>query len=557
MTAPRLATSGRRQRALRLRRAQDGFTIIETLVAILILVIGVGGAAALIGAAGATTLSNNQRETATNLVRELLETSEGLSYVQTTPGSIVGAVQSQTGLGDASTASGWQIVRRGATFTVTMSSCTFDDPVDGAGSHSSTTDQPFCSDSASGSTSDADPSDYRRVSASVAWSYRNQTHNLGQTTLITNRRPSAAITPAAKTVDLSSCAPAAGCNSTALAAGEIAPCSTFQNSPACSASATVCGSACATTVTFTATTTGNPTSVKWAVDGTIQGNASGSGISWNLGTTYPQTPVDGTYSVSAQAFDIAGAASGDPVAETVKLNRFTPDVTAFTTTAGKNPLFSSTPEAEFYATNSAGARLDRDIVSYTFGRFYPSGSTTTYDYAGTCNAISGNWCQDTTFPTSPSWVRYELVPNDLTTNGETRWAANYVICNNTGGQPTCSRNVNSSNTRPDPPSNLIATTSGNTVTLTWNLPTTYSGAGDPDSGDCVDTFRIYRKTTGTSPSITDRYGRTPFGVVSAGCGTTSSTSFTDSNTGGSQHKYWVTSVDTRLAESTLLGPVTG
>ena len=73
----------------------------------------------------------------------------------------------------------------------------------------------------------------------------------------------------------------------------------------------------------------------------------------------------------------------------------------------------------------------------------------------------------------------------------------------------------------------------------------------------VDTLRVYRTPTSQSaPTSSDRYDRTPFGVIAAGCGTTASTGYLDLNTGGVQHKYWVTSVDTRLAESTLLGPVT-
>ncbi len=540
---------------------QGGFTIIETLVGILILVVGVAGMAALIGAANRTTLSTNQHETATNLDRELVEAAQGVTYAQTAPGSIASAVQSRSGLGDASAASGWQIIRRGVTFTVTVSSCTFDDPVDSAGTHSVPADQPYCADGASGGSLDADPSDYRRVTASLAWTSGGRTRNLSQTAIVTSRRASAANTPAAEVVAIASCTPSAGCNATALAGSEIAPCATFQNSPACSASATACGGTCATAVNFTVTTVNNPTSVKWAVDGTVQGNASGSGNSWtftwNLGSNYPQTPVDGTYAISAQAYDVAGAATGDPAVKSVTLNRFTPDVNAFRSTAGKNPLFSDTPEIEYYSSGSSTARIDRDIVGYTFSRFYPSGASTVYDYAGTCSNITGNWCRDTTFPSAPSWVRYETVPNDRAFNGEVRWAANYVTCTSTGGGAVCSRDVNGANARPTAPSSLTASQSASDVTLSWSVPTSNGGAGDSDSGDCVDTFRIYRTSTSVStPTITDRYARTPFGVVSAGCGTTASASYTDTNTGGSQHNYWVTSVDTRLAESVLLGPVT-
>jgi Tfp pilus assembly protein PilV len=544
---------------------QEGFTIIETLVGILILVIGVVGTAILINAAGATTLGNNKREAGTNLARELIEATEGVTYAQTAPSSIVSAVQGQPGLADASSASGWQIVRRGVTYTVSMSSCTFDDSADGAGNHNVASEQPFCSDSATGANSDGNPSDYRRVTVTASWTTGNTTPSVTQATLITNRRPSAAIVPTARTVDIASCTPAAGCNSTALVNDEVSPCYVFFTSPYCFASATVCSSTgCANAVNFTVATVGSPASVKWAVDGVVQGNASGSGNSWtftwSLGTTYPQTPVDGVYDISAQAFDSAGAASGDSAVDSVKLNRFTPDVNAYYTVAGKNPLWSSVPEVEFYPSNTTGARLDRDIVGYTYGRFYPQGGSTQADYAGTCYNILSNWCRDTTFSSisgNPSWVEYEVVPNDFAPDGEVRWAANYVTCSNSVVEATCSRSVNASNTSPSPPTSLTASTSGGNVVLNWSVPTSNGGAGDPDSGDCVDTFRIYRTSTSVStPAITDRYDRTPFGVISANCGTVASNSYTDTATGGVQHKYWVTSVDTRLAESTLLGPVT-
>jgi type II secretory pathway pseudopilin PulG len=554
----------------RLRRDERGFTIVETLVAIIILITGVIGSVTLMNAAGSTTLSNNERETAINLSRELIEAADGLSYAQTAPTTIVAAIQAQAGLGDASTASGWQIVRRNVTFTVAMSSCTFDDSKDGAGSHSVAADQPWCSDSASGASTDANANDYRRVSVDASWAIRTRTATVHQATLITNRRPSAAIVPNARTVDIASCTPAASCNSTALSNDEVSYCYLFQTSPGCAASATSCpttsNSTCANAVNFTVTTIGSPASVKWAVDGVVQGNASGSGNSWtftwNLATNYPQTTVDGTYDVSAQAYDSAGAASGDSAVDSVKLNRFTPDVTAFVTIAGLNPLWSSVPEIEFYPSNTTGARVDRDIAGYTYGRFYGRNSgTPTADYAGTCFNIAANWCRDTTYsnisgnPTT--WVEYELVPDDLAPDGEVRWAANYVTCSNSFVGATCSRSVMAANTQPTAPTSLTASASGGNVTLNWTVPNSNGGAGDPDSNDCVDTFRIYRTpTSAASPAITDRYDRTPSGVISAACGTIASSSYTDTATGGVQHKYWVTSVDTRLAESTLLGPVT-
>jgi hypothetical protein len=161
---------------------------------------------------------------------------------------------------------------------------------------------------------------------------------------------------------------------------------------------------------------------------------------------------------------------------------------------------------------------------------------------------------DTAMPSGQTWIEYEVYPVDEAPDGNEREAANGVQCSNSASEATCSRNVLAANTRPSPPTNLTASTGVNTVTLNWTLP---AGTGDADSGDCVDTLRVYRTPTSQSaPTSSDRYDRTPFGVIAAGCGTTASTGYLDLNTGGVQHKYWVTSVDTRLAESTLLGPVT-
>ena len=104
--------------------------------------------------------------------------------------------------------------------------------------------------------------------------------------------------------------------------------------------------------------------------------------------------------------------------------------------------------------------------------------------------------------------------------------------------------MTNTNQAPNPPTNLLASrdSSGNTV-LAWTAAT----ISDPD-GDPVAFYRIYRD----GQLYVNRYDRT------AGAQTT----YTDSNTLGSQHSYYVTAVDTPappgagLAESPLVGPVT-
>jgi Tfp pilus assembly protein PilV len=551
----------------RLLGDQGGFAIVEVLVAILILVSGLLGAVTLINGANATSLTNNLRETGNNLSREVVEAANSIPYTSVTNAGLVPALQSQPGLADASTTSGWQIIRHGITYTVTATACRVDDSVDGLGAHSSSADPSYCAGSTG--TADSNPDDYRRVTIDVTWTNRNVTRSVRQVMVSSATRTSAAVVPQAKAVTITSCVPAAGCNAQALSGGEIDPCYGYF-STSCFPSATSCppssGPACASAVNFSITTTGSPATVKWAVDGVIQGNAAGSGnawtFTWSLGTAYPQSPVDGLYEVTAQAYDVAGSPTGDPAVKTVTLNRFTPDITAFTQpAAGRNPLFSNYPEIEFFPSTSGG-RVDRDIIGYSPVRYYSTrvngGGSAQVEVVPNCSVSVSTACQDNDSTlTTPSWLEYEIYPNDRAPNGEVRYAANGVTCTNASNETTCSRDVNSTNTRPAAPTGLTATSSGNTVTLNWTVPTSNSGAGDSDSGDCIDTFRIYRTpTTASAPTFGDRYDRTPFGVISANCGTTASNSSVDLATGGVQHKYWVTSVDTRLAESTLLGPVT-
>ena len=78
---------------------------------------------------------------------------------------------------------------------------------------------------------------------------------------------------------------------------------------------------------------------------------------------------------------------------------------------------------------------------------------------------------------------------------------------------------------------------GNAI-LSW-----VASAGDPDIGDSVDYYRIYRDGT----TYADRYDRT---------GMSSELTWTDTNTNGVAHDYSVVAVDTQLAESAFSNTVT-
>ncbi len=94
------------------------------------------------------------------------------------------------------------------------------------------------------------------------------------------------------------------------------------------------------------------------------------------------------------------------------------------------------------------------------------------------------------------------------------------------------------NRPPLPPTNLLASNNGSSTTLIWT-----ASPGDPDAGDHIAFYRIYRDGV----AYANRYDRTGLGT---------DTSYVDTRTGGMPHSYSITAVDTQLAESPLLGPVT-
>src|ERR671924_130288 len=125
----------------------DGFTLIEVLIAMAVLLIGVLGTLTIIDRANARTVSTRSHEAAVNMARELLEGARSVPFANLTPATIEGQMQALPGLADDGAPAGWTIRRRGVTYTATATVCTFDDARDGLGSHAAGN---FCADSAAG-----------------------------------------------------------------------------------------------------------------------------------------------------------------------------------------------------------------------------------------------------------------------------------------------------------------------------------------------------------------------------------------------------------------------
>ena len=451
-------------------RAESGFTIVEVLAAASVLIVGMLGTVAMLDGASARTVAITARDAATGLQRELVERSRSIPYPQLTTASLPGQLQALPGLEDASPAPGYQVRRRGFTFTIVLSVCTRDDPKDGLGVH----DASFCAGSPAG-TQDRNADDYKLVSTDVSWAEVRAHGRARQQTIVNNRGNAAG--PGICSISLN-----AGTNNVIT-------------SVLASATLSVC-------VTLT------PAAVTWSVDGEVKGNATGAGAAWSA--LWPLTELhDGTYLVGARAYDSAGR-SGPGRSTSVTLNRFLP-LAPGGLVAGRN---GSVVELEWLANK------ERDVVGYRVYR----GATA----VASCSLTTTTACQDTS-PPALALLTYTVVALDRDVAGNLR-----------EGVASLPVDVLSLNRRPNPPTGLSAALNANgAVTLTWTPPS----PADPDIGDRIAFYRIYRDGT----AIGARYDRTGLGTER---------SYVDARTGGTPHSYWITAVDTQLAESVVVGPVT-
>ena len=135
-----------RRRAL---RSQDSFTIVEVLVAIIILVVGLLGTADILLHADRSTVSSQAREGGVALQRELVEAARNIPFTQLSQASVVPTIKNMPGFTSSSVgANGWQIKRRGINYTMAIGVCAVDDPSDGTGA----SDPDTCADGTGGST---------------------------------------------------------------------------------------------------------------------------------------------------------------------------------------------------------------------------------------------------------------------------------------------------------------------------------------------------------------------------------------------------------------------
>src|SRR3954468_4104606 len=261
-------------------RAQSGFSLIEVLVAMTLLLTAVLGLMSLTDSAAKTTTATKAREGAVNVGREVLEDAGGIAFSQLDPATLVPTLQALPGLSSTSGAGSWTVTRRtpsggtGFTYTINATMCSIDDNSDGYGARSGVT---WCDTAPAAGTADSQPEDFKRVAVTVSWTLGGQTHSVRETALLAkNGAPDLPVI-----------------NSLVLTTPVV-------STPSNPTIATT-----ATTATFTATATSTAQSVQYSVDGVNIGSATLSGGNWSF-TLSLAGWTDGAYTIGARALNAAG-----------------------------------------------------------------------------------------------------------------------------------------------------------------------------------------------------------------------------------------------------------
>ena len=268
-----------RQRAL---AAEAGFTLVEVMVAVIILLAGVLGVLTLLDTANGATHRTKVRDGATSLAREAIEAARAWPYPNLQSGTVVDQAPGTARPGGRSRR---QRLERGIVagldYTITASVCSVDGGTDGYGGHGGSS---YCPDSTSTGTADSNPVDYKRVDVVVSWDDGKELH-VHQEAVIND--PGSAFAPSVTAMQ---------------------------------ASATSVTQASVSQIVFSPVTTSmNAQSVRWYVDNVQLGNATGSNKTWQF-TWNLNGVCDGTYQIRAQAYDGSGQTAGGYVV-TVVLNR--------------------------------------------------------------------------------------------------------------------------------------------------------------------------------------------------------------------------------------------
>jgi prepilin-type N-terminal cleavage/methylation domain-containing protein len=512
-----------------LRRDERGFTLIEVMMASVVLLVGILGVVTLVNTANGATTSTKAREQGLALARDLTEAARSIRYQSLEPATAVSKLQAMPGL--ASTGGpGWKIQRRGINYTVSFGVCSVDDPSDGTGAHAANL---FCNrstvqasaatckgligfppkingtggggadagdcgidsnldgtvdglvqttatacptgTSVAAGTCDSQPNDFKRLVTLVTWDRGSGSRYVIQQA----------------TVPFPGLSAYAAIDSFVLNGYPLQP------------GGYVVGDT-PTAVTFTATTSQPAQQVNWLLGTTDQGpfttwSGTTGTTTWSLGAinlaeTKPPTSevLDGTYVVGARVQD-AGGIHGIERDVTVKLNRRVPfpppnfSIAATALDAQGRPT---------QITASWGAPPDRDVVGYTLES--KVGSSSTWTAVQGCQNITARTCTDTNLQVGTSVAYHVVALDNDPASGAVR-----------GGIPSVERTVIPGNVPPTVPKITGATT----TTGTTNTAVSLSWTASTDADDALDVYEIRRNCgsgyvlavtqLGTATTVTD------------------------------------------------------
>jgi prepilin-type N-terminal cleavage/methylation domain-containing protein len=442
-------------------RDERGFTLIEVMVTMLILVVGIAGAIAMIDGANARTLANKEREAGNALTREVIEAARSVPYRQLTPTTALAQLQAIPGLEDTDPGGVWTVERRNQTYTISLGVCSVDDDQDGFG----TTGGGFCA--AQTSTADQNPDDYKRISVDVSWVRGGVTRDIKQVGIVNNEASSSG-----PSVEFTNQVPA----------GEEITLPT-------------------PSINFTVQAEDGTAVIRFAVDGVLLDSATTSPTTfkWDIDSGGTHIP-DGTYIVSVTAFDAEGT-PGPTKSRTIRLNRDAP--------AAPEDVFGGWNSRWGDATDLVELQWSRntepDVTGYRVYRKLASGD----QVVPGCDqptAPSFTDCIDHNPPAGATIDYYVVALDQNPATGQPREGGKSLVL-------TATR----ATTKPNQAATLSAVEDNGSVVLVWDDAPAFT---PPYTGSPVIFYRVYRDGTTLSHRIarTGQEALTAFRDIGAAAG---------------------------------------
>jgi type II secretory pathway pseudopilin PulG len=489
-----------RRRGIRLR-GNDGFTLFETLIASVVLIVGLTALLGLLDVSVKAAAATRAREGATSLTREVLEDARTLAYAQISPTSIVGELQAMNGLKNESGGATWQIKRGGVTYTVAVKECAIDDPKDGFGLHIVGGENVFCKDPGEAEANppvDSAPEDFKRITAEVTWVAKGRKPSVKQVETLT----------------------AAG-EAPGLSASQL---KLFEPKVEAPTAPVIIAQPSENKLVFSVQSPVGTKAMEWALDGVRQSNEPTlfKGTEWRFSWSIPLNEVsDGAYQVSVQAVDTTGV-YGPPISITVTLIRSVPAAPKITY-AGFNEIYVSGTKTQVVELQWQ-PNTERNVIGY---RVYDPEKELVCPKEEATLSLEPSCIDFLNSPKSPNLtspnLTYSVVALYRPAVGEL--LSNTAIAQGPAGTFTLSKTP------------LMPVTIGvieaektpeGATTLHWT---------EVEGAPPVAFYRIYRD----SKNYTGRYA-----AVSPATKT-----FTDTNA-ATEHEYWVTAVSETMTETPLL-----